>query len=318
VVHNYAAFGVRLDCEFELPELESDAVASGPAWRVEMGRGAAPATALTLVGSERVFGIVDVRAYVADSSARLEFDDTGTFDVIYNERLIRWHPRATPNMAAVRADLLGRVMALAAHHDGHLVLHASAVSTDEGVVALLGPKQAGKSTLAMALVRRGARLVTDDTLVIRLDANGRVAAVPGVQRIRLWPDSARALGASAVSIEGAKPTIDDIPTESLERAERPLSACYLVHPVVPTDSGAFCRRALSEVQATLVAISCAKLGALGGSRLAIEMLDRATQLARVVPSFVADVPRDLNSLESVAVELMQWHTPAVPNVPRSR
>ncbi len=70
----------------------------------------------------------------------------------------------------MRADLLGRVMALAAHADGRLTLHASAVSVAGRAVAFVGPKHAGKSTLALALVRKGARLLTDDTLVVRLQS----------------------------------------------------------------------------------------------------------------------------------------------------
>ena len=312
-MHSYAVFGVRLDSAFEFPELRPAPTHVGPAWRVEVANGDPPAVALAPTGSENIAGTVCVRAYHADDVARLEYDDTGTFDVIRRERLIRWYPRPDVNPLAARADLLGRVMALAAHADGQLVLHASAVSTDHGVVALLGPKHAGKSTMALALVRRGARLVTDDTLVLRFDGDGIVVALPGVQRIRLWPDSARALGATALSGQDSKPTIDDIPMHSLEHAERRLAACYLVHPVASSDSGAISRRPLSDVQAAVTAISCSKLGGLGGGRLALEILERATRLARVIPSYVAEVPRDLNRLDAVAADLMRWQTVPMPN-----
>jgi hypothetical protein len=189
------------------------------------------------------------------------------------------------------------------------------VSIEDRVVAFLGPKHAGKSTLAMALVQRGARLVTDDTLAVQVHGDEALAA-PGIQRVRLWPDSARALGATAVGREGAKPTVDELRAEARECVVKPLVACYVLHPI--PDQRSFARRRLSDVHAAVASVSFSKLGGLAGGRLGIEVLERSARLAQLVPVYAADVPRDLDQLECVASDVMSFHRMAVPNVAAER
>jgi hypothetical protein len=55
-------------------------------------------------------------------------------------------------------------------------LHASAVVTPEGqIVALCGPSQSGKTTVAVALSRRGCGLWADDTVAFEVRADGVTA-----------------------------------------------------------------------------------------------------------------------------------------------
>ena len=300
-----------LECPFDLPELEPSLFLHSSGWRIEVCTGAPLAVDLQPAGTDTVYGSVRVRSFVSHDVARLAFDDTGTFDLIPSARVIRWHRGRESNIAAVRADLLGRVLAMAMHHEGALVLHASAVSINDAVVAFLGPKQAGKSTLAMALVKRGACLVSDDTLVVRLERDRAIAA-PGVHRVRLWPDSARALGAAARSSDGAKPTIDDLPAHAREDRDRPLAACYVLRPVVVGES--VVQRRLAHVHAALAGVTFSKLGALAGGQLAVDVLERSTRLAQLVPTYAVDVPRDLETLDRVACDVMSWHTSSAPNV----
>lgn len=310
-VYRYRVFGVDVASPFELSELDQSHSASSDAWRVEACPGVPPVAPLEPTGSETVYGSVRVRSLVADDFARLVFDDTGTFDVVPSSRVIRWYAGAHANLAAVRADLLGRVLAMAIHCDGAQVLHASAVSIDDAVVAFLGPKHAGKSTLAMALVRRGARIVTDDALAVRVQADGALAA-PGVQRVRLWPDSARSVGLTVPAADGTKPTIDDLDAHLREADVRRLVACYVLRPV--SGEGRIVRGQLSEVHAAVAAVSFSKLGGLAGGRLSVEVLERSTSLARVVPMYAVDIPRDLDRLDDVVGTVMAWHRWPAPNV----
>ena len=64
-------------------------------------------------------------------------------------------------------------------------LHAAAVLTDRGVVALLGNSGDGKSTLAALLVRHRCKLVTDDMLVLIRDRETWLAQ-PGPPRLKLY------------------------------------------------------------------------------------------------------------------------------------
>lgn len=314
---SYRVFGLRLDCDFELPELPEVDAGAGADWRIETRDAPAPAVTAGQLGIDTVYGEVRVRAYSAPGLLRLAFDDTGSFDILRGERVIAWYPGSDPLPAAVRADLLGRVLALAAHADGRLPLHASAVSIRGRAIAFLGPKHAGKSTMALALVRHGARLLTDDTLVVRFDPQGIPVASPGVQQVRLWEDSSRALGAEAWhQSAGAKPTVSPLDPECLERDEVVLAACYVLHRAeVGDESPSVIRRErLAPVHAAMAIVQYSKLGSLAGGAEGVAQLGRATSLART-PLYVAVVRRDLGRLADAAATIAAWHGEApMPNV----
>jgi hypothetical protein len=67
---------------------------------------------------------------------------------------------------AWRRVLLTRVLPNAAIAAGYEALHAAAVETAAGVVAIAAASGGGKSTLACELVRRGAPLFADDTVAL--------------------------------------------------------------------------------------------------------------------------------------------------------
>jgi serine kinase of HPr protein (carbohydrate metabolism regulator) len=76
----------------------------------------------------------------------------------------------------------------APHHALRVVLHASCVDLLGIGVALLGPPGAGKSDLALRLIDGGARLVSDDRLVVERHGDvliGRaVDAIAGLIEVR--------------------------------------------------------------------------------------------------------------------------------------
>jgi len=310
-VFRYSLFGIELECDFQLPELSDRQVGSGPVWRVETRFTSPPAWSSPPIGSEPIHGAVMARAFRSSDELRLAFDDTGTFDVRASERTILWYPGPEANEPAVRADLLGRVLSLAAHAEGRLALHASAVSVDGHAIAFLGPKHAGKSTTALALVTAGARLLADDAVVVRVDESGTPWAAAGVQRPRLWVDSVRALRLQAGPSEGEKPTLDPLPREQLQPVEVPLRACYVLNPVSAAGA-AVVRNELSPVHAALAFVQFSKLGALLGGSEAPLVLDRAATLAGAVPTYMVDVARDLRLLDSVAEQVLHWHRGVTP------
>ncbi|HEX4463845.1 MAG TPA: hypothetical protein VH042_04305 [Solirubrobacterales bacterium] len=71
-----------------------------------------------------------------------------------------------PAGAAWRRMLLTRVLPNVGIAHGYEALHASAVLTDRGVVAIAAASGTGKSTLALELVKRGWPLFADDTVVL--------------------------------------------------------------------------------------------------------------------------------------------------------
>jgi len=79
------------------------------------------------------------------------------------------------------------VLPLVLQARGTQVLHASAVLTPRGVLALCGMSTSGKSTLAWALERRGHDVVADDALAFTIH-DGRAAAHAVPHRLRLRAD----------------------------------------------------------------------------------------------------------------------------------
>ncbi len=58
-------------------------------------------------------------------------------------------------------------------------IHATCIATGAGGVLLLGPSGSGKSDLALRLIDRGAKLVSDDRVALRVENEKLIAATPG-------------------------------------------------------------------------------------------------------------------------------------------
>jgi hypothetical protein len=307
-VPKYEAFGFTIEAEIELPELAPNRLETAATdWTIRVDATNPPPGTPVPLGVDTVFGDVRVHAFGTVGGVRLVFDDTGAFDVSASERTITWHPGPRADESAVRADLLGRVIGAAAHVDGRLALHASAVSVDGRALVCLGPKQVGKSTLAMALVRHGARLLTDDTLAVRFDGDGTAWAAPGVQRVRLWDDAARALDVVTSGARGAKPTVGCLTSNELESREVRVAACYVLHAGGRRAHAAAVREPLSPVHAAIACLRFSRLGPLAGGREGQVVLDRVARLARAVPVFDLTVRRDLAMLDDAAALVVAWH-----------
>jgi hypothetical protein len=71
--------------------------------------------------------------------------------------------------------------------------NGAAVEVDRGAVLLLGGSGSGKSSLAAALLSRGARLLADDVAPVMLDDSRRPVVAPVWQELVLWPDAITSL-----------------------------------------------------------------------------------------------------------------------------
>ena len=133
-----------------------------------------------------------MRVAATGSGHIVQFPGFGEFAV--SPSAIVCHPRTGIPLETVRHLLLDQLLPALLGSRVRLVLHASAVDIGARAVGFLGAAGAGKSTLAAALVRGGASLVTDDALVIDCRTNVP-RAVPSYPGLRLWPDSQRLVGA---------------------------------------------------------------------------------------------------------------------------
>jgi hypothetical protein len=303
----YRVFGGRVISDIHFPELPK-ADEHGPTWtlRTVSKRSATPD--MEFLGKDEVDVGVSVRLYRSSGGFRLDFDDTGTFDVSNEGSTIEWCPGPGASLDAARLDFLGRVLATALHQQGFLCLHASAIAMPGCAIAFVAPKFHGKSTLALALVSAGAKLVTDDTLPV--DLRSPVQALPGVHQLRLWEDSARQVGTVRGSVgrgPGGKLLLTNLRDDQCLGSPVPLDAVYLLSPNRVAARRSVRRRRVAATRATLALVRNAKLGPLLGRSEAVTLFDRATKLAQSVPVYTLRLDRGFTRLREVVAELQDWH-----------
>jgi hypothetical protein len=176
-------YGHRLRTDLPLTSLPS-AVGEGP-HEIELRVGDIPQNLEAPIWSSPFIDIGSDGDVLMRLGRHTRFHIQGGREVIIEEA-------AVSHMADVETFLVGAVSGVLLHQRNELALHASCVAIDGRAVALVGPSGRGKSTLAGALAVRGFTLLTDDICRVLIDA-GRVWAVPGSCRLRLWPDAARSL-----------------------------------------------------------------------------------------------------------------------------
>jgi hypothetical protein len=307
--HHYAVFGGVLRSELPFPDL-ADATDASADWVFRIAHEPVPAVRAELLG-ERQLGLEHYRLSRLTETGvlRLEYSHAGVFEISPSGREITWYRRDDAVLELVRAIVLGPALGLALEMAGFLCLHASAVAIDDRVVAFVGPKYHGKSTLATALTAAGARLVGDDLLVVAVGPP--VMVRPGVASVRLFEDAADALPVSDLCgrvIPGVKRTATGFANDSLMRSEAPLDAIYLLQPQRPTeDQRAGWRTQLSPGAATITLAQQAKVGdSLVGLSAAGARLRDAAAVASRVPVWTLHAVRDLGRLAQLAEQIMDW------------
>ena len=309
-MHAYSVFGGCLHSEIELPELRQGG--DGPAdWTVRIADGAAdPALAGTVLGEEEILNGATLRLLRrTDGGYRLDYTDSGIFDVSPDGREIVWHQGADARIEFARTDLMGRVLSTSLHAAGALALHASGAAIDGRAVGFLAPKFFGKSTLAIAMTYAGASLITDDTLAIV--PGSPPVCIPGVHSVRLRSQSAahfpRTKDASPTDASRGR-VVDELPEEMLMRGRAPLAALYLLAPVSPEEaSDVVVRQLMSPTRATLSVLPHARMGGLFRAAEAATNFDRVAAVVHSTPVYALQVVRDLERVGDVAERIVGWH-----------
>ena len=182
--HRHAAYGLLVRTELALPELGCEAGADAEHLaRTRLLRSTPEklADAFSGDGTQRA-SLSSAEGPVAVTDGRhgdllLSSDALGEAVVAADGSAVLCAPR-DEGSPLWRRFLLDTVLGTAAIRAGLTGLHAAAVSTPHGAVAIAAPSGGGKTTLAAELIGRGAELVTDDLLFLvpSLDA---VLAYPG-------------------------------------------------------------------------------------------------------------------------------------------
>ena len=139
--------------------------------------------------------------------------------------------------------LTAQALPLAATIRGLEVFHASGVVLDGQALLIAGPPGAGKSSLAAALLRAGAQLLSDDAVALRLD-DGALTAYAGSVVLQLRVAEDERLSAQARAAHGQIASFADGKQRYVSDAvpdPAPLGALLLLEcsPAEPASSRAY-------------------------------------------------------------------------------
>jgi hypothetical protein len=234
----------------------------------------------------------------SEGDHRISAPDYGTFLVTPDGRQVMAAP-GHPAPWRWQRYLIGQALPLAAVLQGIEVLHASAVVIDGLAVAFAGASFAGKTTLAMALLQRGAELVCDDVLAIEPAAGEAVLAHPGpaVVNLRHQPHVAvqaldgalTEVGRDAEAVRGQVRTVAGV---------TPLAALYILDRGSGSESLEFAPAPGSE--ARLILASSFNFIVMTADRLH-RQLDVCARLANRAEVAVLRVPAETGPAELASV-----------------
>lgn len=170
----YTAYDLVIESEIELPELSTIGVGHPD---IIIRKGTVERICGPGHGSASRFG---------REETIFEWATVGRFSIIERTTIV---VDANPGVAdaIIRMPLLGPVLALTLHANGHLILHASAVALPTGGVVFMGDKGAGKSTTAAMLLSRGHLLLADD--IVLITSANEPLIVPGFGQMKLTDES---------------------------------------------------------------------------------------------------------------------------------
>lgn len=146
----------------------------------------------------------------------------------------------------LRLFILGAGLGVLLHQRGLLVLHASGVAINDGVIGFIGAKGWGKSTMAATLHQRGHALISDELLVVRFNDQGYPWVMPGSPQIKLWVDALIGTGGNPDSTARVMSGVDkfSVNAASIASIELPFHSLYLldagqelsIQPILPSEA----------------------------------------------------------------------------------
>jgi HPr Serine kinase C-terminal domain len=227
-----AAFGLDIASDTPLPFLEGSAASNGGR-PLEISYGSEPppwpADARLISDERHRDGTVSFQIEAAPHGYRIHGPAYGASVLAEDGSSVRGAP-GEEGFEGWQRLLVAQVLPFAAVLQGLEVLHAGAVVVNGGTVAISGPSGAGKTSLALALQRRGAQLLADDVVAVER-AGEELLAHPGAPIAGVDREEAARL--LAVGAGEAGPLLAENGRERVARArvaERPapLRALFLL------------------------------------------------------------------------------------------
>lgn len=237
-----------------------------------------------------------------DGAAHLEWRGLFEFLVSPDGGTVRYRRLARASDRSLGTYLLGHVLSFSMVARGAEPLHGTAVMIDNEAVVFLGECGDGKSTLGAAMIRRGARIVSDDLIAIR--RRGRACFVePGPARLKLYRHVARAIVGRRREWQMHPDTAKlVVPVPARERARQPvrLRAFYVLgRPAHGTRTRDIRIDALSPGAAIVELLRSSFNLVVDSSSRERTRFALASALARTVPVKRLTYPRSLAALPKV-------------------
>lgn len=291
-MYNYLAYGLGIHSALPLPELQTLAAVDAD---VVIRLGELAKSLPETIGTGSYFHMTAEEAYFS-------WEQVVTFLVRGgNEIIVDPFPGVEERL--IRLPLLGTILAVLLHQRGYLVLHASAVAINGGVVAFLGDKGQGKSTMAATLYARGHHLMSDDVVAVDLGDPKSPIVLAGFPQFKLWPEAA------AFTLGDNPDLLPQLAAGYEKRARRandrfsqkslPLKGIYVLsHGIEPAI------KPLGPQEAIVQLITHSYVARFGKQLLegigAFSHLRQCTSLIDSVPIYSLERPRSLELLPAIA------------------
>jgi hypothetical protein len=310
-VHLYRLADLILGASRAIPGLQPTR-AGNPDWTLRVSRTRASTAGVTWYHRavlppdfrlSQLFGRIGDRRIV-------RFERTATFVIDGAARRITCHPRSTTSMELALHLLISEVLPLVFSIGGRLVLHASAIEVDDGVVGFVGDSGKGKSTLAATLAAQGFPLVTDDCLLVDIDRRG-ARALPMQAGVRLWPDAALSIGGAragerANTRNGRKHRFeaDQLPL-ALATGAKPLRRLYLLCPQSRGGASPRGSVAVTGAEAVIALLKAASLFDSDRPEVRRRLFERLTTLVGTTPIHRLTYTRRLSALPALITTVLE-------------
>lgn len=294
----YKSYGLGIHSALPLPELVATA-AIGTDVIIQLGRvDLSPPDTISTAG---YFHASAQKAYFC-------WERIGKFLVRDGKEIII-EPFPGVEESLIRLPLLGTVLAVLLYQRGFLVLHASAVAINDGVVAFLGGKGEGKSTMAATLYARGHYLMADDVVALDLADPVSPLVLPGFPQFKLWPEAViSTFGDAPETLPQLAPGYEKRARRAIDRfSHKSLPIKYLC---VLSKGSALVLKPLQPQEAIVQLIANSYVARFGNQLLqgveASIHLNQCASLIKSVPVYCLERPRSLPLLPAIA-QLLEKH-----------
>ena len=232
---------------------------------------------------------IDAYGYTAAGHEWIHLPGVATFRFSTKPSSVVAIPDANRSAAGVRDAYHRSILPLVLQMCGTEVLHASAVTTEGGVLAICGVSGAGKSTLAYCLSQRGYGVFADDAVALRIERRSVVAL-----RVPFWLN----LRSDPTHLP-KQSDFETVQRSRLEGAELPLSAILVLGSPDGKDGAPIRVDRLQSSAAFTALLVHAYYYRLSDTERKQRLVDRYMQLASTVRVFDARIRHDFDALPSV-------------------